>query len=129
MAMPKFFFHLVSPGKYAPDDIGSEFSSVAAAWLDAFQAATEMSCDLIRQRINPHGYQFEITDTDGQFLMDLPFSEVVSSKSANYDVHSQLKTRMQRCRELRTELAVEFERTRLALDDTRKTISRSRLQS
>ena len=73
--MPRFYFHLRTPSGLNRDEAGSEFTSLEAAHLDAFDAIGTMTVDLVRQKANPWQYGFEITDAAGKTLLDLPFAE------------------------------------------------------
>ncbi|WP_143132122.1 hypothetical protein [Methylobacterium sp. 174MFSha1.1] len=57
------------------DEAGSEFASLEAAYLDAFDAIGTMTVDLMRQKANPWQYGFQITDAAGKTMLDLPFAE------------------------------------------------------
>jgi hypothetical protein len=73
--MPRFYFHLRTPSGLNQDDAGTEFASLEAAYLDAFDAIGTMTVDLVRQKANPWQYGFEITNGAGTTLLDLPFAE------------------------------------------------------
>ena len=65
--MACFFFHLVLPGDYQVDDVGSVFPDIEAAWLGGWEAAIEIIADMLRGRRDPNGLQFEIADDQGHF--------------------------------------------------------------
>src|SRR5215207_6775463 len=75
--MPRYFFHLSAPGGYSPDDLGVEFAGIEAAYLGAYQAALDMSIEMLRDRVDPTRHSFEISDRAGHVLFELPFSEVM----------------------------------------------------
>ena len=81
--MPRYYFHLVSPEGVSADDMGSEFSDVEAAFLNAHEAAFEMSVEMLRERHDPSRHRFEIRDAAGQMLFDLPFSEVMRPSNSS----------------------------------------------
>jgi Domain of unknown function (DUF6894) len=51
--MPLFYFHLTVGREHSPDDLGVEFDSVEAAYLDAFATAREMWSELLKNREDP----------------------------------------------------------------------------
>ena len=126
--MPRFYFHLVSPGAYEPDDCGSDFPDTDAAYLDAHATALEISFELLRGNHDPHRYQFEIVDECGNFLMEVHFSDVLRSRKpvVHTDLQADLRRKMNRCSQLRRELAVRVEETQAALRTTRETLARAR---
>lgn len=75
--MPQFYFHLASPDGVSPDEVGSSFPDIEAAYLGACEAALEMSVDMLRRRHDPSRHRFEITNGDGEALFDIPFAEVL----------------------------------------------------
>lgn len=75
--MPTFFFHLASPGRIGWDEIGCEFPSLEAAYLDAHRAAFDIGLEMIRDRVDPSDHCFQITDSEGRSLIDLPFIEAL----------------------------------------------------
>ena len=75
--MPRFYFLLRTPKGLARDEIGLELAGVEAAYLDACRAIPDMSAALVKQKRDPLRYGFEIADAAGQFLMEVPFSEML----------------------------------------------------
>src|ERR1700751_2845908 len=75
--MPRFFFHFTSQGDVSRDEVGTEFPSLEAAYLDSCQSALEMSIDKLRVRDDPTNDSVEIADESGRLLMTIPFSEVI----------------------------------------------------
>jgi hypothetical protein len=75
--MPLFFFNYASDGKTAPDEVGTEFPSLEAAYLDACESALEMAFEKLRARQDPTTDSFEIVDDRQNLLMQVPFSEVL----------------------------------------------------
>jgi hypothetical protein len=61
----------------APDDDGAEFASIEEAYLESFKGAQELWPELLRNRQDPRQYVYNITDSDGAVLMELPFAEIV----------------------------------------------------
>jgi len=74
--MARYFFHLVSPGQFSRDDIGTELPNAEAAYLEACDTALELSYEMLRERQDPSRHTFEITNADGQVVFELPFAEV-----------------------------------------------------
>ena len=75
--MHRFYFHLRTPKGLERDEIGLELAGVEAAYLDACRAIPDMSAALVKQKRDPLRYGFEIADAAGQFLMEVPFSEML----------------------------------------------------
>ena len=75
--MPLYYFHFAVGRKRYPDELGVQFDSVEAAYLDAFRAAEEMWIELIKKGEDPTTGSFEICDTNGDLLLILPFKEVL----------------------------------------------------
>jgi hypothetical protein len=127
--MARFYFHLVSSGNYCPDEVGGEFPDVETAYLDAWQAALEMGCEMLKARQDPCRHQFEITDDQGRFLMEVPFSEAMRPSVQvvqNPVLRSQLRQRLQRSRDLRADIKAEFAKTRRLLENSHATLERAR---
>src|SRR5215475_13846133 len=80
--MPRFFFNLSSQGNFSPDETGTEFSSLEAAYFDTCDAILDMAIEKLRARQNPAEDVFEIGDEQGNVLMEVPFSEVLSPGAA-----------------------------------------------
>jgi len=78
-AMPCFYFHLGTAHGLNPDGIGLELRDAETAYLEAFRTFQDMWADLPRKREDSTRYTFEITDSLGQMIQALPFSEVLDS--------------------------------------------------
>jgi len=50
---------------------------VESAYLEAYASVPAISADLLRKKANPYRHTFEITDADGNLLLEVPFSEVL----------------------------------------------------
>jgi hypothetical protein len=61
----------------APDGEGADFASIEEAYLESFKGAKELWPELLRNRQDPRQYAYDITDSDGTVLMELPFAEIV----------------------------------------------------
>src|SRR6185503_6678987 len=112
--MPRFFFHLVSPGSYDVDQEGSEFCSVESAFLDAREAAIDMAAEMLKDRIDPSRHQFEIVDAEGRFLIELPFSEVLRPRTKPPNRHAArqvLDAEILRGQRLKAEMQAEIAKT------------------
>jgi hypothetical protein len=79
--MPRFYLHLWNGSEHVLDQEGDELESAEAAYLEAFEAAKEMAADLIRSRIDATAYRFDVVDAHGRAVLDLPFAEVLGTKS------------------------------------------------
>uniref|UniRef100_UPI003013BEFA DUF6894 family protein n=1 Tax=Methylobacterium nigriterrae TaxID=3127512 RepID=UPI003013BEFA len=75
--MPRFFFHLRTPDGLQWNEDGLQLVNLETAYLDACRAIPAMAAELIGRGQLPMRYAFEITDADGQLLMEVPFSEVL----------------------------------------------------
>lgn len=111
--MRRYFFHLATPCGYELDDSGVEFDSPEAAYLDASQAAIELSIEALRRRESTAGHRFEIMDDGGQLLFDLHFSEMLRrdravSAPSNAPLRLQLDAGVRRGQDLQRELKAGF---------------------
>ena len=78
--MPRFYFHLRNAGRISRDEIGSDFPDIEAAYLEAFEAARAIWSEMLLSREDPTRCAFLITShPDGEFLLELPFSEVLDA--------------------------------------------------
>ena len=80
--MPRFFFNLRSQGDVSIDEIGTEFSCLEAAYLDACDAIMQIAFDKLRSRQDPSKDTFEIADGQRTVLMHVPFLEVLQPQAA-----------------------------------------------
>jgi hypothetical protein len=129
--VPLFYFHLLVGGERSPDDVGVEFDSLEAAYLDAFEAAREMWSELLEQRKDPTERSFEICGADGTILMTLPFTEVleVARKAApRSQTINETKNLLKVMRTLTTALQDQIEHTRIVIEVAQQTLHRSSLQ-
>jgi Domain of unknown function (DUF6894) len=113
--MPRYFFHLSEPGAYSPDDLGVEFSGIEDAYLGAYQAALDMSIEMLRDRIDPARHSFEIADQAGEVLLELPFSEVMRPTG-----------KLPRPGSIQASIQRQHERTLHAASDLKAALTRSR---
>ena len=107
--MPHFFFDLFTSKHFERDAEGLPFDSLEAAYLSASQAAVDISIDMLRERKDPSGYRFEVRDSDGQVVLELPFSEVLragrTAKPPALPGQAQLQASLERNRKLKADLA------------------------
>jgi hypothetical protein len=75
--MPRFYLHLWTGAEYIVDQEGDDLESAEAAYLEAFEAATEMAADLVRSRLDPMLHRFDVVDRSGRAVFELPFAEVL----------------------------------------------------
>ncbi|MBV8978615.1 MAG: hypothetical protein JO261_00025 [Alphaproteobacteria bacterium] len=123
--MPRFFFHLASPGEYSRDDTGTEFATFYDAYLDAHRAAADMSCDLLSQSADPNRYSFVISDGEGHTLAELPF--VGASRrgdSSGREIRARIARSMADARRLRAEVKAESCKAHAALAEIRALLAR-----
>ena len=92
--MPLYFFHLVTSEEYSVDDSGCELPSVERAYLEAYQAALDIGFEMLRNRRDPSGLHFEVTNEAGSLLFELPFAEALgpgrhaTPESLRHDIES-----------------------------------------
>lgn len=75
--MPQFFFNYRSGGIISEDEIGTEFPSLEAAYLDTCKSALAIAFEKLRARQDPTSDAFDIVDDQRNVLMHVPFSEVL----------------------------------------------------
>lgn len=78
--MTRFYFHLATGEDYERDEIGSEHVDANQAYLEAFEAAQQMTLDLIRERRHVGRHRFDICDERGRLIMQVPFAEIVGQR-------------------------------------------------
>ena len=119
--MPHFFFNYTSEGATYVDDIGAEFSSLEAAYLDTCKSALAIAFEKLRTRQDPTADSFEIIDDKQNLLMQVPFSEVLRPAAATNISTMRQKAilalencgrQVARSKKLKGELRAEFARTR-----------------
>jgi hypothetical protein len=128
--MPQFYFNLVSGGERMTDDLGLELPSVEVAYLEAYRGALDVIHDMLRDRQDPTGYRFEVTDDRGRVLLELPFSEAMQPRGrpSLRDVDGVLQRGLERSRQLREEIDAEMVKMRAGLERSREVLKRSRVQ-
>jgi len=130
--MPHFFFNYISDGATFVDDMGTEFSSLEAAYLDACETALALAFEKLRGRQDPANDAFEIVDDEKNMLMHLPFAEVLRPGAAAKisTISQQTVLALENCRRqvargetLKDEIRAEFARTREMFDAIRANLS------
>jgi hypothetical protein len=81
--MPLYYFHLVSPTERCADDLGNHLPNVEQAYLEVYQAALDISFEMLRLRRDPSHLSFEVTNENGELLFDLPFSEALHPRASS----------------------------------------------
>ena len=126
LTVPRYFFHLEEPGGLDRDEIGAEFATPEAAYLDAYKAVLDISLEMLHARQDPTRRAFLVLDATGRQVMEIPFIEVLRPGSApappstrDQWVRSSVAAAMARGRELKAEL-------RDSVADARTTVLRSR---
>jgi hypothetical protein len=126
--MPRFFFNYTSGGTFFVDDMGAEFPSLEAAYLDTCKGALAIAFEKLRARQDPNADVFEITDDKRNVLMHVPFSEVLRpsvAKSFALRGHQTVAALENCCRQiargqqLKDELRKEIAKTRKMFDAIR----------
>lgn len=119
--MPHFFFNHTSGGATFVDEVGTDFPSLEAAYLDTYEAALAIAFEKLRRRQDPITDSFEIIDDERNLLMQVPFSEVLRPAAATNTSTMRQKASLAldncgrlvaRNRRLKHELRAEFARTR-----------------
>src|SRR5262249_32175790 len=118
--MPRFFFNLNSQGNVSVDEVGTEFSSLESAYLDACQAILDISLEKLRSRQDPAKDSFEIIDENRNVLMQVPFSEVLWPAATNVaprsldtiEILDMCRNQAARCERLQVEIRAEFEQAK-----------------
>ena len=129
--MPWFYFHLRTPTVLERDDTGLEFAGIEVAYLEACHSVPEMSADLVRQKVNPARYAFEIADAAGTLLMEVPFSEVLDRSRRPVPRLTATRARkaaaeMERTAHLITSINEERAALQVTLAETRRLLALSR---
>ncbi|MDR7035823.1 MULTISPECIES: DUF6894 family protein [Methylobacterium] len=78
--MPCYHFHLRTPEGLEWDAEGVPFDTLEEAYLDVWRGIETIAADLLRggtSRAALLRHAFEIADTRGRFLMEVPFAEVL----------------------------------------------------
>jgi hypothetical protein len=130
----RFYFHFRDQGKLSIDDVGMDYTSLEAAYLDAFAAARDMWHERLVEQHDPRDCAFEITDAAGRVLMTLPFAEVLEAchrGGADRPPHKRagLVTALEsfeRHQRLREEMGVQLQLVRASLQKTRELIGGAR---
>lgn len=132
--MPLFFFNHSSPGNVCVDDVGTEFPSLEAAYLDTCDAVLDIAFEMLRTQQDPEDNSFDIMDVEGHVLMHVPFSEVLRPRRAakmptvhrSHRAIAACHREIVRGQLLKTELHAEFEKIQSALDVIKTTLARMR---
>ena len=122
--MPLFFFNHSSAGNVCVDDLGTEFPSLEAAYLDTCDAVLDIAFEKLRTQQDPEDDFFDIIDVEGHLLMHVPFSEVLRPRPApklptvhrSHQAIAACRREIVRSQLLKTELHAEFEKIQSALD-------------
>ena len=129
--MARYWFHLASASGVDLDEIGSDFDTLEAAYLDGCRAVVDISAEMLRERRDPSQHRFEIRDVLGRLVLELPWDEVLRPgrrrppPPASTPLHEELAARVARSRELRSELRATFAWTRATLATAQATLDRS----
>ena len=125
--MPRFYLHLWNGAEFVVDLEGDELPNVEAAYLEAFEAAKEMAADLIRSHEDPTTYRFDVVDSAGRAVFELPFSEVLGQPRPKRPPSN--RPDMKRRRELLASVAEEIMIARAVMASARATLERSKRSS
>ncbi|MEA1831750.1 hypothetical protein U8607_06595 [Methylobacterium durans] len=80
--MPHFFLHFRTPTNFHRDEEGSTFVDLDQAYLDVCEAIPDIAADMWRSSLRSPGEDplecaFEIADSAGLILMNVPFLEIL----------------------------------------------------
>ena len=128
--MPQFFFHFRDETGLHLDELGCEFPDMETAYLEAFAGAKGLWTEMLHQKRDPRTASFEVTDSAGHVLFDLPFSEVLTSAAKlSCKVESSTAIAAQRYAQrvviLTEKVAQEIQVARQKVEETRKLLVRS----
>lgn len=135
MTKRRFFFAIEGGVEPSPDEFGSEFDSLEAAYIEGCRAALEISMEMLRDRLDPNSLRFEISGADGRILVELPFAEVLRPAARRQRPETvtpallRLRQQASERRRLVIELASTLDLTTSTMATTRGILDRSRRQS
>lgn len=104
--MPRYYFHLAGGETRECDEIGSDLKDANEAYLEAFEAAQQLSVDLIREHRSPSTYCFEICDAHGRLVFQLPFTEIVGHRPNRHEIHEAAERGRQLASDLTEQIIV-----------------------
>lgn len=118
--MQRFYFDRVGPNGTDRDDIGTLFRDIDAAYLDAYQAALEVSVEMLRVRQNPVGGRLEVRD-EHQVVIEIPFSEVLrpgpgAPRTVDDRARQQVRNALARSEELKADIASALATTKTSIE-------------
>jgi len=125
--MARYFFHLISPNEAGRDDIGTEFANAEAAYLQAYDTALEISYEMLRERRDPSRHAFEVTDSEGRMVFEIPFAEVTrpaDRRLPRAEVHLRIEGQQERASRAMSELKTIVSRAQSLLNSTRELLTR-----
>jgi hypothetical protein len=130
--MPLFFFNFTSDGIVSVDDVGAEFPSLEAAYLDTCHAVRDISVEKLQSREYPIGASFEILDDQRRELMHVPFSELLRphpsmtllAKGQRNRTIDSSRRQLARSEALRTALRAELDEAATTILSIRANLSR-----
>jgi hypothetical protein len=125
--MARYFFHLVSPNESSKDEIGTDLPNAEAAYLEACATALELSVEMLHKRQDPSRHAFEVTDTKGRVVFEIPFAEVTRPARRVLpfgEIHASIQRHQARATRAVSELRENFSRTQSLLDSTRALLTR-----
>jgi hypothetical protein len=128
--MPWFYFDFTNGREIERDPDGLEFSSLEAAYLEAFRAAREIWAEMLERQEDPRDRAFHIHDGAGRLLLTLPFSEVLEATKGNRPKvlppgARKLQVEMQRMQRLKGELSTMIVSAQRTIDESKTLLHRS----
>lgn len=116
--MARFYFHHWCGRERLIDREGSELTDAESAYMEAFEAARELTIDLIRNRKSVFPHRFDVADELGRVLFELPFSEVVGGRAKPH----RMEAALERSRALVADVTSEVEKARETLANLRRSL-------
>ena len=125
--MARYFFHLVAPNESNKDELGTELPNAEAAYMAACDTALELSFEMLRERRDPSRHAFEVTDSEGRVIFEIPFAEVTRPRDRTPpfgEIHASIQRHQERAIRAVSELKVNVSRAQSLLTSTRELLAR-----
>ena len=102
-----------------------------AAYLDACASVPSMIMDLLQRNASPYQHTFEIVDSSGNLLMEVPFAEVLDrgrkpKRPPVHDGFQKASVEMERTIRLIADLEAERAALRATLSETKRILDTAR---
>ena len=138
--MPRFFFNFTGDGVEAADDLGCEFDSVEAAFVEAYHGMIGIGADMLLEREDPGDLAVDIVDESGEVLMALTYGEVCQRRPryfsstnetvrASTDIRRLLRLQVEKSRLLAAEVQSAFLRVRATAEAVHAAVTEAKSHS